>query len=748
MSDRVPHNSQAKKTQAHSTLNSPQQSTNIDVPTPFNILGGMSVNGNIPADKLLLLQRSIGNSATKRLIQRSHGQGCGCSTCSGGHTSAETQTNPSVQRQTADTDSHGTGCRCPSCASVQRTPNLIQTFRSPLTVQRLMAADVFKKKTKALGFRNLIKPIDKAVAAYAANNSKMSSEQKVAALQKIVVLCDSYLNAPSRKKSDRRSGVEALKNEAESEITQWQVITPEETQSVDTTPEVNQSVDTTLEENQSIDTTPEVNQSIEPSTTEVNQSVDTSTTTTTTTTTAPVEENQSVDTSGSDENMSIDPTLSDTQQMTPVTNVSETAIESGTQPKTPEATVDPEKTAATDYFNRLVKGEDIFAATPLKEGEKAKSRKDILDLLQAQLTATEFTQAASLIILNIPESVVEGEKARKAALSHLAILFKDKTVARNLLDKNAVVVVVPKNKKMTDLPQFSSLAGKKTFDGRDWDKVRGSGGMEINGHIYVAVTEENTLGTDGEGDVSGTQWCYDSGYSTTTHEIAHVIDMHGLTPEDRKKVDDLYKAKKDKQTNGEVVEWIDGFDYDKPGVKKDKAQEAFDEWNLALPGKLTTAGMADEEDRKQTIAWAKYLIVDGGAYADNTYTVWLEHVGMVDGDKVKKKDGTQLGGINATSKKVVFGGKQTCYASSHRLEYFAQSANAFFGTNMGTEPYTNTLWTAAGEADKGTRRNGKSEVTRIEPELKGIFDRIFGSQDINDANPRDKVKKDKEGTGG
>lgn len=98
-----------------------------------------------------------------------------------------------------------------------------------------------------------------------------------------------------------------------------------------------------------------------------------------------------------------------------------------------------------------------------KKATLPKHARDSFDPANA-LSAAEFTQAASLIILNVPHSVVEGHKARKVALSHLAVLFKDKSIARTLLDKNTAIVVVPKNKKMTDLPQFSSLVGKKTFD--------------------------------------------------------------------------------------------------------------------------------------------------------------------------------------------------------------------------------------------------------------------------------------------
>lgn len=740
---------------ASESVTTPQPANTTDMGTPASLFDILPASADTP-DQLLQLQRMVGNSATKRLIQRSHGQGCGCAAC--GITSPETEAETPVQRKATATDTHGAGCRCASCATVQRTPDLIQPYRHSLTIQRLMTLDTFKKQSKALGPRNKVKPIDKAVATYAENSGSMSSEEKVTALQNIVMLCEAYLNHPKRQKSNRRVGVESLKTEAEHEITQLQVV-EEPNMSVDeSTTEPNMSVDESTSEptptvatdestdgNMSVDPSTEPNQSVDPSATEPNMSVDNSsggsTSTTTTVPTPPTTEpNMSVE--SPDENMSIDPSLSDTQQMTPVTGeVSPGAAETGATPKTPEV-VDPEKAAAIDYFNRLVKGEDIFAAT----GPTAKSRKDILDLLQKHLTDTEFTQAASLIILSVPGTVVESDKARTVVMSHLEVLFKNKVVARNLLDKNAVIVVVPKNKKMTDLPEFASLAGTQTFDGRNWEDVRGSGGLELNGKIYVAVTEENTLGTDAEGDVSGTQWCYDSGYSTTTHEIAHVIDIHGLTAPDRKKVDDLYKAKKDKQANNEVVEWIDGFDYDKPGTKKEDAQAAFDEWSAVLHAKLTTAGVADEAERNTIIAAAKALMVDGGAYADNAQTQKLKTVGVLSNtaDKINKKDGSLFANINATTQKAVYGGKQTTYASSHRLEYFAQSANAFFGTNTGDEPYVSSMWAAAGEPANGKRRNGKGEVGRIEPELKTLFEGLFGNKDITDANPRDKVKQEQE----
>jgi hypothetical protein len=65
-------------------------------------------------------------------------------------------------------------------------------------------------------------------------------------------------------------------------------------------------------------------------------------------------------------------------------------------------------------------------------------------------------------------------------------------VLRNLVRNEVYLAIIPKNKKMTDLPEFMNLRGKRTFDGRLWDDVRGCAGETVDGHKhYVAVGEDN-----------------------------------------------------------------------------------------------------------------------------------------------------------------------------------------------------------------------------------------------------------------
>jgi hypothetical protein len=50
-----------------------------------------------------------------------------------------------------------------------------------------------------------------------------------------------------------------------------------------------------------------------------------------------------------------------------------------------------------------------------------------------------------------------------------------------LEDLHVVLVIIPRDKKMTDMAQFAGLRGTRTVDGRLWDDVRGSGGMRVPG---------------------------------------------------------------------------------------------------------------------------------------------------------------------------------------------------------------------------------------------------------------------------
>ncbi len=105
-----------------------------------------------------------------------------------------------------------------------------------------------------------------------------------------------------------------------------------------------------------------------------------------------------------------------------------------------------------------------------------------------------------------------------------------------MAEANASIVIIPARSKMTDVPQFAGLRGQRTFDGRDWSTVRGSGGMRApDGSFAIGVAEENLL------EVRGVASSYAKGYSIAMHELAHAVQEKGMSPEQRATLTRLYQ---------------------------------------------------------------------------------------------------------------------------------------------------------------------------------------------------------------
>lgn len=387
------------------------------------------------------------------------------------------------------------------------------------------------------------------------------------------------------------------------------------------------------------------------------------------------------------------------------------------------------------YFLWEQKGRPENQPKEKQEEDHAAARKKILDVMQAGLSNEEFAFVAASLMLSLPTTVVDGDEAKQKALDILQVELFNKGIARRLLDQNTSVVVIPRNKKMTDVVEFSSLAGTKTFDGRQWDEVRGSGGFKVPGkqQIYVAIAEENLTGKAATGPAAGTSWCYAPGYSTSSHEMAHAIDQFGLDPADKKIVDDEYQAKKNSEKTGTVVEWIDGFNY-YTNLTDGQRNSLWTSLDATLIAKLTTAKLPVAHHAGAR--YALYQTIVNKQPMDPAWDGWLAAAHLLSSDKSAVLDTSQQRAMELDANLPTAPKQATiCYAASHRLEYFAQTANAYFGTNTGNDPYTLNKWTAAGQADKARRRNGKTEVARLEPKLNQLFQRIFGQGEIKKANP-------------
>ncbi|MFJ9120011.1 hypothetical protein ACIRJO_31270 [Streptomyces sp. NPDC102394] len=177
---------------------------------------------------------------------------------------------------------------------------------------------------------------------------------------------------------------------------------------------------------------------------------------------------------------------------------------------------------------------------------------DDVHRLGAALTPEEFAQAAAQVLVDVPEGVRRPIAARQAAHVLVARMLRDPDVAARLLADGSRVVVVPADTPMTELEPFRHLQGEPAPGGRTWDQVRGSGG-----HV-TAITEENLLGESSP--LPNTR--YADGYSTTVHELAHMVHHHGLSQADRQAIDRAFAARR---ALGPDASWPDGIRRDREG---------------------------------------------------------------------------------------------------------------------------------------------------------------------------------------
>jgi hypothetical protein len=232
----------------------------------------------------------------------------------------------------------------------------------------------------------------------------------------------------------------------------------------------------------------------------------------------------------------------------------------------------PKRDAAQD---RLF---DFLAQAMIDQRKKAMAYDD--EDLFDDLDARQQGRLAARWMLSVPSEVKDVNAARGEALRILAaMLGNDISVIKNLLQSNLEVVVIPRDKGMTVLDQFQSIRGQQTFDGRSWDSVRGVGNVTDNtviaqnmvkavrdkgkgpasivaidpskGKVYTAVTEENLLGGLTTAPGGG---CYDTGYSTTSHEFAHSVHAYGLSQADRGTIEKMYKMRLTQPNEP----WVDG----------------------------------------------------------------------------------------------------------------------------------------------------------------------------------------------
>ncbi|MFD8595254.1 hypothetical protein ACFV1L_09655 [Kitasatospora sp. NPDC059646] len=172
-----------------------------------------------------------------------------------------------------------------------------------------------------------------------------------------------------------------------------------------------------------------------------------------------------------------------------------------------------------------------------------------VDSLKSTLPPEDFARTAAQLIVHVDPRAEQAASARLEAQQQVARMLQHPDTAARLLKNGADVVIVPKDVRMTDVPDLHGLAGahntSEAGGGRGYDDMRGSGGR------HSAVTEENLLG---EHTSVGNDPHYQDGYSTTTHEFSHTVHRFGLEEHDQKLITDAF-AKKSKDPK---AQWPDG----------------------------------------------------------------------------------------------------------------------------------------------------------------------------------------------
>jgi hypothetical protein len=278
--------------------------------------------------------------------------------------------------------------------------------------------------------------------------------------------------------------------------------------------------------------------------------------------------------------------------------------------------------ALPDFKNAV----DQIPENRLNDLDRAKSW---LDWISSDAGDERFAYLAARIMLISKYAPA----ARTEALRVLSTELLDRSTALRMIANRVQAVIVPRGKKMTELAEFAPLltsdSGKgpgKTFDGRAWASVRGVGNVSLNGRMYAAITEENLLGGVPAAAVGGGG--YAVGYSTTTHEFAHVLHRNGLSAEQKKLISKHYNRKR-------------------------KATESKD--TLTLPDVWPDGPRISPTAPP---AWAAKRWTDAK---------WIEKVATIAEDSRRVYEN---------------------YSSQNDSEYFAQLSNVYLGTNLGTDPTT------------------------------------------------------------
>ncbi|WP_320773325.1 hypothetical protein [Streptomyces sp. CRN 30] len=172
-----------------------------------------------------------------------------------------------------------------------------------------------------------------------------------------------------------------------------------------------------------------------------------------------------------------------------------------------------------------------------------------------RLSADEFARFAARLMVVVPGESARPVSARWEAYAQVARMLRNPDAVTRLLSSGAVVVVLPQD---VPLGSVSSFAGLHGVDGRGLDELRGA-----QGGLVAAVAEENLLG---ERTPVGAVPHQPEGYSSATHEMAHLLHTTALTDTEQELIEQVFA---DRRAGGHDVAWPDGVRRDLTGAEAD-----------------------------------------------------------------------------------------------------------------------------------------------------------------------------------
>lgn len=167
---------------------------------------------------------------------------------------------------------------------------------------------------------------------------------------------------------------------------------------------------------------------------------------------------------------------------------------------------------------------------PLNPGA-VKLSKDIVLIVQPGFYQ-KFLMAEGLVIKGSKN--VSDSALRKASETLNKMLSKRADIRKNLIAKKADIVIIAPAENYCSFPETLTLAGTKTFDGRDFCSICGAGGNE--GRPITAICEDNLLQTDKDP--------YNRTEDILTHELAHTIHSLGMDEGTKRRLVALYSTAK------------------------------------------------------------------------------------------------------------------------------------------------------------------------------------------------------------